>query len=73
MEIIVWSKDNCTHCEQAKRLLKQKGVEFQERKIGHGWTREDLLAAAPQARTVPQIFWDGVCIGGLQELKERIG
>lgn len=73
MEVIVWSKNNCPHCEQAKTLLKQKGVNFIEHKIGHGWTREDLLAAVPTARTVPQIFWNGVCIGGLEELKKRIG
>ena len=43
MKAIVWSKYHCQYCEQAKSLLKQKGIEFEERKIGDGWTKEDLL------------------------------
>jgi glutaredoxin 3 len=73
MEVTVWSKDNCPFCEKAKNLLKLKGVEFEERKIGHGWTREDLLAVAPNSRSVPQIFWGSECIGGFDELHRRIG
>jgi glutaredoxin len=72
MTAIVWSKDNCPYCDQAKALLKQKGIEIQERKIGHGYTREDLLEAVPNARTVPQIFIDGNLIGGFTELKTHL-
>jgi glutaredoxin len=72
MTAIVWSKDNCPYCDQAKALLKQKGIEIQERKIGHGYTREDLLEAVPDARTVPQIFLDGNLIGGFTELKQHL-
>lgn len=70
MTAIVWSKNQCTFCEQAKRLLKLKGVEFEERKIDNGWTREQLLEAVPTARTVPQIVLDGQLIGGYNELKK---
>lgn len=73
MDVIIWSKDNCPNCEKAKALLKLKGVEYEERKIGHGWSREDLLEVVPHARTVPQIFFDQTCIGGYTELEERIG
>jgi len=62
----------CAHCEQAKSLLKMKGIEFEEKKVGHGYTKEDLLEAVPTARTVPQIFLDGELIGGFQELKKRL-
>jgi len=72
MKAIVWSKDNCPFCEQAKGLLKMKGIEFEEKKIGHGFTREDLLEAVPTARTVPQIFLDEELIGGFTELKKRL-
>lgn len=72
MEVIVWSKDNCPNCEAAKKLLTLKGVTFEERKIGSGWTREQLLDAVPTARSVPQIFWGNVCIGGYNELLEKL-
>lgn len=69
---ILWSKYHCTFCEQAKALLTQKGIPFEERKIGDGYTREELLEAVPNARTVPQIFLDEEYIGGFDELKKRL-
>lgn len=72
MKAIVWSKYNCPFCDQAKNLLTLKGIEFEERKIGDGYTREDLLEAVPTARTVPQIFLDGELVGGFTELKEKL-
>lgn len=38
MRAVVWSKYNCPYCDQAKALLKQKGISFEERKIGDGYT-----------------------------------
>lgn len=70
MTAIVWSKYHCPYCDQAKALLTQKGIEFQEKKIGDGYTKEDLLEAVPTARTVPQIFIDDQLIGGFNELKQ---
>jgi glutaredoxin 3 len=72
MKTIIWSKYHCTNCEQAKLLLTQKGVVFEERKIGDGWTKEDLLEAVPGAKTMPQIFIDEKLIGGFTELKELL-
>ena len=71
MKATVWSKYHCPYCDQAKALLKQKGIEFEEKKIGDGYTREDLLEAVPTARTVPQIFLDEQLIGGFTELKQH--
>ena len=71
MKATVWSKDNCPYCVQAKALLNQKNIEFEERKIGDGWTKEQLLEAVPHARTVPQIFLDGELVGGFTELRAK--
>ena len=72
MKAILWSKYNCPYCDQAKALLKHKGIPFEERKIGDGYTKEELLEAVPTARTVPQIFLDGELIGGFTELKQKL-
>ncbi len=72
MKAIVWSKYHCPYCDQAKALLKQKGIPFEERKIGDGWTKEELLEAVPTARTVPQIFLNEEYVGGFNELKEKL-
>ena len=72
MKAIVWSKYHCPYCDQAKALLKSKNIEFEERKIGDGFTKEDLLEAVPGARTVPQIFLDGKLVGGFTELRQHL-
>lgn len=70
MKAIVWSKYHCPYCDQAKALLTQKGIAFEEKKIGDGYSKEDLLEAVPTARTVPQIFLDEKLVGGFTELKK---
>ena len=72
MKAIVWSKENCPYCLQAKGLLKQKGIKFEERNISQDWTREQLLAAVPNARTLPQIFLDDKLVGGFTELRKHL-
>ena len=72
MKAIVWSKYQCPYCEQAKQLLAQRGIQYEERKIGDGWTKEDLLEAVPNARTVPQIFLNDELVGGFNELREKL-
>ena len=70
MKATVWSKDQCPYCDQAKALLKKNGIEFEERNVSKDWTKEQLLEAVPNARTVPQIFLDDTLIGGFTELKQ---
>lgn len=72
MKAILWSKYHCPYCDQAKALLNQRGIEFEERKIGDGWVKEDLLEAIPTARTVPQIVIDDKVIGGFSDLKKYL-
>jgi glutaredoxin 3 len=72
MKAIVWSKYHCPFCDQAKALLTQKGYTIEERKIGDGYTKEELLEAVPTARTVPQIFLGEEYVGGFTELKEKL-
>ena len=69
MKVVVWSKYHCPYCDQAKALLVQRGITFEEKKIGDGYSKEELLEAIPTARTVPQIIIDDIVIGGFTELK----
>ena len=72
MKALIWSKYHCPYCDQAKALLTSKGIVFEEKKIGDGYTKEELLEAVPNARTVPQIFLDGELVGGFTELKQKL-
>lgn len=68
MSVVVWSRDLCAYCDMAKRELRKRDIVFEERKIGDGWTKEQLLEEVPNARTIPQIVIDGKVIGGYTEL-----
>jgi glutaredoxin len=72
MKAVVWSKDACPFCVQAKALLEQRGIEYEERNVSTNWTREQLLEAVPDARTLPQIFLDGQHIGGFTDLRSHL-
>ncbi|WP_353482119.1 glutaredoxin [Haliscomenobacter sp.] len=72
MKAIVWSKDSCPYCVQAKALLESKGIEYEERNVSQNWTREQLLEAVPTARTLPQIFLDQELVGGFTELRKKL-
>ena len=72
MKAIVWSKPACGYCVKAKNLLQAKGIEYEERNIAEGWKIQDLLEAAPNAKTMPQIWLDDKYIGGYLELEEAL-
>jgi glutaredoxin 3 len=72
MKAIVWSKDACPYCVQAKALLESKSIDYEERNVTHEWTKEQLLEAVPTARTLPQIFLDDNYIGGFTELRKHL-
>lgn len=71
--IKLYSKQNCTQCEQAKILLKMKGVDVDILMLDVDYTLEDVKAVAPNQRTFPVIVGsDNTLIGGLSELKEYL-
>jgi len=68
-KIDVYSKLYCPFCVRAKHLLSSKGVDFTVYDITMGGPkREEMIARAPQARTVPQIFIGDTHVGGSDEL-----
>lgn len=72
MNAVVWSSVGCVWCDKAKTLLENKKIPYEEKKIGSGYKKEDLLEAVPGARSVPQIFLDGEYIGGFDQLAIRL-
>ena len=67
MHAVIYTKDNCPYCTKAKILMTNRGITYDEKlvnpngpdsrelKENQSWgTREQLLEAAPTARTFPQ-------------------
>lgn len=68
-EIVIYTSPFCGYCWQAKRLLESKGAPFTELDVLlHPGRRAEMTAKAGGRTTVPQIFIDGVAIGGSDEL-----
>ncbi|ASD50521.1 hypothetical protein FDI24_gp240 [Acidovorax phage ACP17] len=44
-------------------MLTVRGIEFDVLTLGIDYQREELIAIVPQARSLPQVFLDGVHIG----------
>lgn len=65
----IYTKPFCPFCVRAKRLLKQKGVDFIEIDIWlSSGRRAEMLERSEGRSTVPQIFIDDHGIGGCDEL-----
>jgi len=64
----IYSTSWCSSCIYAKRLLSERGLEFEEINIEEkGWSRDDLFELTG-GRTVPQIIIDEKPIGGYDDL-----
>jgi glutaredoxin len=71
MTLIIYSKNNCPFCEQAKALLKSKNIDFKEINIETNAAGRDVLVEHG-LRSVPQIFDGELLIGGFDKLKDWV-
>jgi glutaredoxin 3 len=67
-KIEIYTKFACPYCFRAKLLLEEKGADYQEIDAIGGPNRDEMLARSNGASTVPQIFIDGVHVGGSDDL-----
>ena len=68
-EVVIYTKFGCGYCFRAKRLLDGKAVAYTEHDITMGGPkRDEMLARAPMARTVPQVFIGETHVGGSDDL-----
>jgi glutaredoxin 3 len=68
--ILIYTKDNCPYCVQAKNLFTNKGEQYIEKKIGKDLTREEFMESFPDVRTVPFIIINAEKVGGYDKLVE---
>ncbi|MBC6405739.1 MAG: glutaredoxin 3 [Rhodospirillales bacterium] len=68
-EVEIYTSLLCGFCYRAKRLLETKGIAFSEYNLlAEPQRRREMLERAGGRTSVPQIFIDGVHIGGCDEL-----
>lgn len=68
-QVEIYTKMFCPYCARAKKLLGDKGVDYEEYEISMGGEkRQEMIQRADGKTTVPQIFIDGRHIGGSDDL-----
>lgn len=69
--VVIYSSPLCGYCAAAKRLLKNKGVEFTDIDVLFDKSRRNEMVTISNGRvTVPQIFIGDTHIGGCDDLYE---
>ena len=68
----IYSKPNCGACMQAKQLLEMEELPFEYKQLGTHYNLNELMELAPNAKSFPQVFKDGNCIGGFSDLVEYL-
>jgi glutaredoxin 3 len=70
--VTVYTMDHCPYCERAKRLLKDRGVAFEEVRVPEEDDAQwDALFKKSGMRTMPQIFAGSRLVGGYMQLAEQ--
>jgi len=70
MLIKMYTRNHCSFCFAAKRLLTKRGFDFEEIMLTGEAGSEQEKQELNGRTTVPQIFIDGKAIGGYTELVE---
>ncbi len=68
--VTVFTMTLCPYCVAAKRLLKKKGVDFEEVNLDQQPERWGECERRSGRETVPQIFFGDRHIGGCDDLME---
>ena len=66
--VLVYSTRICPFCVMAKRLLRAKGVDYEEVLVDQDANRRVEMMQRSGRRTVPQIFIGDRHVGGFDDL-----
>jgi len=71
-EIRIYTWDHCPYCKKAMALLNSKGLKYQQLRLDGDEAAREIMSQTTKGnrKSVPQIFIDGVSIGGCDDLHE---
>lgn len=70
MDIKLYSTTYCSYCRAAKQLLEQRKLPFTEIDCTDDAATRQRLVEETGRKTVPQLYIDGVPIGGFDDLNK---
>ena len=70
-KIFIYASSICSYCISAKRLLEEEKLIYEEILIDNNPEfRNEMIKLSKGMKTVPQIFFDEMHIGGYDELRK---
>jgi glutaredoxin 3 len=66
--IELYTRPGCGYCIHARRLLTSKGLTFTDYDVYQNPQRLSEMRSRTKGRTYPQVFINGVAMGGFEEL-----
>ena len=67
-KVVMYTTPLCGYCAAAKRLLDQKGVDYEDIDIYMDRSRREEMVNRSGRRTVPQIFIGDIHVGGFDDM-----
>ncbi len=68
-KVEIYTQPFCGYCNRAKKLLDDKGVAYEEIDVMMEPARKrEMMDRAGGAYTTPQVFIDGVSVGGSDDI-----
>lgn len=67
-EVKIYTRQWCGYCTAAERLLKSKGIAFENIDCTGDNAKRKWLAEVTGRTTVPQVFIDGQAVGGYDDI-----
>lgn len=64
----IYSSNHCPYCVRARRLLEQKGIDYQLIEVDKDPDSMQKMIERSKRRTVPQIFINDHHVGGCDDL-----
>ncbi len=69
LDVSVFTRKGCSFCAQAKGMLHDAGIAFEELILNRDYSDRSLRAVSG-TDTVPQVFVNGERIGGAEALRK---
>lgn len=68
-KVEIYVRERCPYCHNAKKLLTARGATYEEIDLdAHPERTDEMVERSGGRRTVPEIFIDGLLIGGFDQL-----
>ena len=72
MIVTIYSAPNCPKCSILKTVCEAYEVKTEVKVLDVDYTPEEFQELMPGIREIPQVFENGIRIGGLEDFKQHL-